>query len=86
MNSLLKKYINNLTIEKVNEFGVKNDIYLNNEELSFLLELIKTNIDDILVNDSKYLNIIKNKFSEENYIKIKNLFSYYKNRYKGYLF
>ncbi len=54
MNSLLKKYINNLTIEKVNEFGVKNDIYLNNEELSFLLELIKTNIDDILVNDSKY--------------------------------
>ncbi len=86
MNSLLKKYINNLTIEKVNEFGVKNDIYLNNEELSFLLELIKTNIDDILVNDSKYLNIIKNKFSEENYIKIKNLFLYYKNRYKGYLF
>ena len=86
MNSLLKKYINNLTIEKVNEFGVKNNIYLNNEELSFLLELIKTNIDDILVNDSKYLNIIKNKFSEENYIKIKNLFLYYKNRYKGYLF
>ena len=86
MNSLLKKYINNLTIEKVNEFGVKNDIYLNNEELSFLLALIKTNIDDILVNDSKYLNIIKNKFSEENYIKIKNLFLYYKNRYKGYLF
>lgn len=86
MNNLIKKYINSLTIDKINEFGIKNDIYLSNEELSFLLELIKTNIDDILVNDSKYLDIIKSRFSEENYIKIKNLFLYYKNRYKGYLF
>ena len=86
MNNLLKKYINNLTIDKINEFGIKNDIHLEKDELSFLLELIKTNIDDILVNDSKYLDIIKSKFSEENYIKIKNLFLYYKNRYKGYLF
>ena len=86
MNSLLKKYINNLTVDKINEFGIKNDIYLEKEELSFLLELIKTNIDDILVNESKYLDIIKNKVSEDNYIKIKNLFLYYKNRYKGYLF
>ena len=86
MNNLLKKYINNLTIDKINEFGIKNDIHLEKDELSFLLELIKTNIDDILVNDSKYLDIIKNKVSEENYIKIKNLFLYYKNRYKGYLF
>ena len=86
MNNLLKKYINNLTIDKINEFGIKNDIHLEKEELSFLLELIKTNIDDILVNDTKYLDIIKSKFSEENYIKIKNLFLYYKNRYKGYLF
>lgn len=86
MNNLLKKYINNLTIDKINEFGIKNDIHLEKEELSFLLELIKTNINDILVNESKYLDIIKNKVSEDNYIKIKNLFLYYKNRYKGYLF
>ena len=83
---MIKKYINNLTIDKIKNFLIKNDINLNNEELSFLLELIKTNIDDILVNDSKYLDIIKNKFNEENYTKIKNLFLYYKNRYKGYLF
>ena len=83
---MIKKYINNLTIDKINNFLVKNDINLDNNELSFLLELIKTNIDDILVNDSKYLDIIKNKFDEDSYIKIKNLFLYYKNRYKGYLF
>ena len=83
---MIKKYINNLTIDKINNFLIKNDINLNNEELSFLLELVKTNIDDILVNDSKYLDIIKNKFDEDNYSKIKNLFLYYKNRYQGYLF
>lgn len=83
---MIKKYINNLTINRIDNFLTKNNINLSNEELSFLLELIKTNIDDILVNDSKYLDIIKSKFNEENYIKIKNLFLYYKNRYKGYLF
>ena len=83
---MIKKYINNLTTDKMNNFLIKNNINLSNEELFFLLELVKTNIDDILVNDSKYLDIIKNNFDEENYIKVKNLFLYYKNRYQGYLF
>lgn len=86
MNNLLKKYINNLTTNKINDFCVKNNINLNNDELIFLLDLIKNNIDDILINDSKYLDLIKNKFNEDNYNKIKNLFLFYKNRYKGYLF
>lgn len=83
---MIKKYINSLTIDKINSFLTKNNINLSNEELSFLLELIKNNIDDILINDSKYLDIIKDKLDSENYIKIKNLFLYYKNRYQGYLF
>ena len=86
MNILIKNYINNLTIDRLNEFGIKNDIYLNNEELNFLLNLIKTNIDDILVNDSKYLDILKENINSENYTKIEQLFLYYKNRYQGYLF
>lgn len=86
MNILIKKYINNLTIDKLNEFMIKNDINLSNDELIFLLELIKTNIDDILVNSSKYLNIIKEKISINEANKIEELFLYYKNRYQGYLF
>lgn len=86
MNILIKKYINNLTIDKLNEFMIKNDINLSNDELIFLLELIKTNIDDILVNSSKYLNIIKEKISINESNKIEELFLYYKNRYQGYLF
>ena len=86
MNNLLKKYINSLTIDKLNELLIKNDIYLNNNELSILLNLIKDNFNDILINDIKYLKILKDKMDIENYNKIENLFNYYKNRYKGYLF
>ena len=86
MNILIKKYINNLTINKLNEFMIKNDINLSNDELIFLLELVKTNVDDILVNSSKYLNIIKDKININEFNKIEKLFLYYKNRYQGYLF
>ena len=86
MNILIKKYINNLTIDKLNEFMIRNDINLSNDELIFLLELVKTNVDDILVNSSKYLDIIKNKININEFNKLENLFLYYKNRYQGYLF
>ena len=86
MNNLLKKYINTLTIDKLNELLVKNDIKLSNNELLVLLNLVKDNFDDILINDTKYLNVLKEKIDSENYNKIENLFNYYKNRYKGYLF
>ncbi len=86
MNILIKKYINNLTINKLNEFMIKNDINLSNDELIFLLELVKTNVDDILVNSSKYLDIIKDKININEFNKIEKLFLYYKNRYQGYLF
>lgn len=86
MNNLLKKYINTLTIDKLNELLIKNDIKLSNNELLVLLNLIKDNFDDILINDTKYLKILKEKIDIDNYNRIENLFNYYKNRYKGYLF
>ena len=86
MNNLLKKYINTLTIDKLNELLIKNDIKLSNNELLVLLNLIKDNFDDILINDTKYLKILKEKIDIDNYNRIENLFNYYKNRYKVYLF
>ncbi len=85
MKSLLKNYIDLLTVEKLNNFGLKNDIHLSNLELEFLLDLVKNNFDDIIINDQKYLNIIKNKFDEDNYKKIETLYLTYKAKYKDYL-
>ena len=48
MKSLIKNYVNKLTKDKLNKFMKKKDIYLNDDELNYILNLIKNNIDDIL--------------------------------------
>lgn len=86
MKSLIKNYVSKLTKEKLDGFAKKKDIYLSDSELNFLLDLIKNNIDEILKNDEKYLIKIKNNISTNNYDKLYQVYIYYKNRYKGYLF
>ena len=86
MKSLIRNYIDLLDTNKLNDFGMKHDIHLNNEELEFLLKMIKENYEDILVNDSKYLELLKNNINQNDFEKIQTLFKFYKERYKGYLF
>jgi len=86
MKSLIKNYIDKLDIIKLNEFALKNDIDLTNGELEYLLNLVQNNFEDILVNEDKYLNLVEKNINNKAFIKVKELFLYYKNRYKGYLF
>lgn len=86
MKGLIKNYIDKLSIQNLKDFALKNDIYLNENEFEYLLELIKNNFEDMLVNEDKYLNLVQNNINSEAFIKVKELFLYYKNRYKGYLF
>ena len=84
MKSLIKNYIDLLTVDKLKEFSIKNDINLTNTELEYLLNLVKNNYEDILKDDTKYLEDVKKNVNE--YQKVIDLYLYYKNRYKGYLF
>lgn len=86
MKSLIKNYVDKLTIDNLREFAIKNDINLNQNELEYLLNLVQNNFEDILINEDKYLNLVQNNINSEAFIKVKELFLYYKNRYKGYLF
>jgi len=86
MKSLIKNYVDKLTIDNLREFAVKNDINLNQNELEYLLNLVQNNFEDILINEDKYLNLVQNNINSEAFVKVKELFLYYKNRYKGYLF
>lgn len=86
MKSLIKNYVNKLTKEKIDKFAKKHDIYLSENELNYLLNFIKNNIDDLLKNDEEYLVEIKHNISSDNYSKIFKLYNYYKNKYKNYLF
>lgn len=84
MKGLIKNYIDLLTVDKLKEFSIKNNINLTNTELEYLLNLVKNNYEDILKDDTKYLEALKNNIKEHQ--KVKDLYLYYKNRYKGYLF
>lgn len=86
MKSILKNYIDLLTLDKLKTYAQKQDIQLNEFELEFILKLVKENFDDILINDSKYLDLLDKNINHDSYLKIKDLYLYYKNRYKGYLF
>lgn len=86
MKSLIKNYVDKLTTQNLKEFAVKNNINLNQNELEYLLNLVQRNFEDILVNEDKYLNLVQNNINTEAFVKVKELFLYYKNRYKGYLF
>lgn len=86
MKGLIKNYVDKLTIDNLKEFALKNDINLSNSEFEYLLNLVKNNFDDILLNENKYLKEVENNINSQAFIKVKELFLYYKNRYKGYLF
>ena len=86
MKSLIKNYIDLLTIDKLKEFSINNNINLNDAEILYILNLVKENFDNILKDDTKYLEKLKNNINPIEYEKVKELYLYYKARYKGYLF
>ena len=86
MFNIIERYMTKLSIEDVNNFAIKNDIHLSNEELDFTYAFIKKNWQPILSNPNMLnLDRYKDKFSEENLIKIKKLFKEYSIKYKNYL-
>ena len=86
MKSLLKNYIEKLTLDEIRQFGIKNGINISDEEYKFILDLVQGNFEDMLINEDKYLNMIEDKINPEEFTKIKNLYLKYKEKYKGYLF
>lgn len=86
MNNLLKNYVEKLTLDEIRLFGEKHGINISNDEYQFILDLVQGNLEDMLVNEDKYLNLIEQKINPEEFSKIKSLYLSYKEKYKGYLF
>ncbi len=86
MKSLIGNYVEKLSIDKLKEFGIKNDIHVSDTELEFIFKMIKNDWKDILNDEAPYLDKLKDNVNPIDYEKIKNLVIYYKKRYKGYLF
>ena len=86
MKNLIQNYIDLLKIDKLSKFLLDNKINLNETELNYIFNLVKNNWEDIINNSDKYLDNLDSNINLESSKKIKDLFNYYKNRYKKYLF
>lgn len=82
MMMFAEMYINNMTMEQLNAMALDNGIKLNNNELEFSYNFIKSNWKEVLANqDSFDLSKYKDKFSDENYKKIEELINVLKAQY-----
>ena len=79
MINIVESYIQNISKEDINNFALKNNINLNNNELEFIYNFIKTRYKDVLSNPNNF-NLVKYKqnFSNENFIKINAIVNRYK--------
>ncbi len=85
MNKFLEKYISKISIYDINGFALRNDIKLSDDELEFLYITLKTRYKDLLYNDTVVIKDIQKKLTKDNFNKVFNLYTYYKDKYKNYL-
>lgn len=86
MFNIIERFMNRLTKEDVNNFAIKNNVTLSEEELQFTYSFVKKNWRVMLSNPNGFqLERYKNKFSEENFQKINKLLREYLIKYQAYL-
>lgn len=86
MRILIKNYIKLLTIERIDTFLKNNSINLNKKELEYIYDLIKTNWENILIDDEVFINDMYQNINKYDCDKIVSLIDIYKNKYKDLLF
>lgn len=83
MINLIKIYINKIKKEDMNIFLKNNNINLSNKEIDYAYYILKNKYELIIDNDVSIFNDIKDNISEDNYIKLMELYNNYKTKYFG---
>ena len=82
MYNLVKRYMENLSVDQVNDFAQKNNVFLSKSELNFTYTFVKKNWEMIFRNHNLLrLERYKEQFSEENFQKIQKLLIMYYQKY-----
>lgn len=82
---IIKKYIDKLSIQNINNFALNNNIVLTEKELEYMYNLIKNNWEQILSNDDSILLKLNGNVDNKSIKKIEKLYYEYKKKYKDYL-
>lgn len=78
MINFIENYINNMSKDDFNKLALNKKIVLNNEELDFAYNYVKSNYKELLNSKSINLDNYKDKFREETLNKLKELLEDYK--------
>lgn len=83
---LIERYIDNMSIYDLNNLAISKGIGLSQDELNFAFNFVKKNWKSIFSNKVIFdIDKYQDKFSEENFIKIKNLYKEVLIKYGSYL-
>ncbi len=83
---LIKRYIDNMSVHDLNNLAISKGIALSSEELEFSYSFIKKNWQNILSNKGLFdIDKYKSMYSEDNFIKIKELYKEMLVKYGSYL-
>lgn len=86
MYNIIERYMSTLKKEDINNFATTKNIYLSSPELDFTYEFIKKNWQDIIKNPNLFdIDRYKNKYTPENFVKVKQLFQEYHRKFSSYL-
>lgn len=85
MFNIVSKFIEKMDIDSVNNFARSKNINLSNEELDFTYNFIKKNYSNILKSNSLFdIDRYKSRYSEENFNKIKKVYTEYYSKYNKF--
>lgn len=86
MINLIKNYINNLDKDTINNYLLKQDINLNENELEIIYYHLKNNWYSFLYEDeTPIINNIKENIDNDNFFKLYELYKKAKEKYSIYL-
>lgn len=86
MFNIIGAYINKLTKDDINKFATSKGATLSNEELEFTYSFIKKNWKDVLKNPSIFdIERYSKYYSNDNFIKIKQVFNEYFQKFSSFL-
>ena len=85
LENFIKNYTEKITKQNIINFALKENIKLNETEVEIIYNQIKNNLHNLLIDSDLELEKIKDKLEFTTYLKIKELTSFYKEKFKNYL-
>ena len=85
MHKLIENYIQNIRKKDIYAFALKNDILLTEKEQDILYHYLQNNWEEILYGNSRDFVSLENHIDKDKFLKIKDLFDVYFEKYHNLL-